>query len=182
MSRSQSDPSAAADVQPLRFAFYGATGPRLMRSLLRPDKRIEPAHLQQQRDLARARQVIAPSSGRIVAQYHDVCEHDLDRRAFAVWGRRSQARALIKDLSADTFDAVVTAYGSHVFGQVSAWDVHRLLSLHRKQLWLGHIDGPLDPDNPEHELTLRIFSADHKPAKACPYRCFGIHHPSTNPG
>ncbi|WP_329462086.1 recombinase family protein [Streptomyces sp. NBC_01431] len=109
--------------------------------------------------LLRAKGLIEPAGGRIVAEYFD-SGHS---RALP-WKRRPQAAALLQDLRNPErgFDAVVigepqrTFYGNQ-FGNTFPLFVH-----FHVPLWVPEVGGPIDPDNEAHDLVMSVFGGMSK--------------------
>jgi site-specific DNA recombinase len=109
--------------------------------------------------LLRAKGLIEPVGGHIVAEYFD-SGHS---RALP-WKRRPQAAALLQDLRNPErgFDAVVigepqrTFYGNQ-FGNTFPLFVH-----FRIPLWVPEVGGPIDPDNEAHDLVMSVFGGMSK--------------------
>ncbi|MFI6686775.1 recombinase family protein [Streptomyces sp. NPDC050485] len=109
--------------------------------------------------LLRAKGLIEPAGGQIVAEYFD-SGHS---RALP-WKRRPQAAALLQDLRNPErgFDAVVigepqrTFYGNQ-FGNTFPLFVH-----FHVPLWVPEVGGPIDPDNEAHDLVMSVFGGMSK--------------------
>ncbi|WP_078966924.1 recombinase family protein [Streptomyces sp. WM6378] len=109
--------------------------------------------------LLRAKGLIEPVGGQIVAEYFD-SGHS---RALP-WKRRPQAAALLQDLRNPQrgFDAVVigepqrTFYGNQ-FGNTFPLFVH-----FHVPLWVPEVGGPIDPDNEAHDLVMSVFGGMSK--------------------
>ncbi|MFD7013538.1 recombinase family protein [Streptomyces sp. NPDC059928] len=109
--------------------------------------------------LLRAKGLIEPAGGRIVAEYFD-SGHS---RALP-WKRRPQAAALLQDLRNPErgFDAVVigepqrTFYGNQ-FGNTFPLFVH-----FHVPLWVPEVGGPIDPDHEAHDLVMSVFGGMSK--------------------
>ncbi|MER6047297.1 recombinase family protein [Streptomyces sp. NPDC001793] len=108
---------------------------------------------------ARARALIEPAGGDIVAEYFDVGHS----RALP-WKRRPQAAALLDALRNPDrgFDAVVigepqrTFYGNQ-FGNTFPLFVHFGVPL-----WVPEVGGPIDPNNEAHDLVMSVFGGMSK--------------------
>ncbi|GAA2439082.1 recombinase family protein [Streptomyces mauvecolor] len=109
--------------------------------------------------LLRAKGLIEPAGGQIVAEYFD-SGHS---RALP-WKRRPHAAALLQDLRNPQrgFDAVVigepqrTFYGNQ-FGNTFPLFVHFAVPL-----WVPEVGGPIDPDNEAHDLVMSVFGGMSK--------------------
>ncbi|MFJ2476544.1 recombinase family protein [Streptomyces sp. NPDC087659] len=109
--------------------------------------------------LTRARALIEPAEGHIVAEYFDIGHS----RALP-WQRRPRANELLKALRdpGRGFDAVVigepqrTFYGNQ-FGNTFPVFVH-----FRIPLWVPEVGGPIDPDNEAHDLVMSVFGGMSK--------------------
>ncbi|MGI5165622.1 hypothetical protein ACQEU3_14800 [Spirillospora sp. CA-253888] len=166
---------------PLRFALYGY-------ALEQPRDGRRP-HAAQWWDQQTARTVIEPRGGKITAEYFDILSTN-DGEPIEVlqtaWGQRPQARALIDDLPADVFDAVIIARVTfRTFAATPLWDVVELLARHGKQLWTGETGGPLDPASRRDVLLMKILAGanEPRPGQTNPDRsCGSATHPhAANP-
>ncbi|MFI7246489.1 recombinase family protein [Streptomyces qinglanensis] len=109
--------------------------------------------------LTRARALIEPKGGEIVAEYFD-SGHS---RALP-WKRRPRAAELLRDLRDPErpFDAVVigepqrTFYGNQ-FGNTFPLFVHFGIPL-----WVPEVGGPIDPENEAHDLVMSVFGGMSK--------------------
>ncbi|MFI8850979.1 recombinase family protein [Streptomyces sp. NPDC053499] len=109
--------------------------------------------------LTRARALIEPKGGELVAEYFD-SGHS---RALP-WKRRPRAAALLQDLRDPErpFDAVVigepqrTFYGNQ-FGNTFPLFVHFGIPL-----WVPEVGGPIDPENEAHDLVMSVFGGMSK--------------------
>ncbi|UWS75370.1 recombinase family protein [Streptomyces noursei] len=109
--------------------------------------------------LTRARTLVEPTGGDIVAEYFDAGHS----RALP-WQRRPQAAALLQALRDPHrgFDAVVigepqrTFYGNQ-FGNTFPLFVHFGVPL-----WVPEIGGPIDPKNEAHDLVMSVFGGMSK--------------------
>ncbi|MEV6108527.1 recombinase family protein [Streptomyces sp. NPDC051940] len=109
--------------------------------------------------LTRARTLIEPAGGEVVAEYFD-SGHS---RALP-WKRRPQAAALLRALRdpGRGFDAVVigepqrTFYGDQ-FGNTFPLFVH-----FNVPLWVPEVGGAIDPENEAHDLVMSVFGGMSK--------------------
>ncbi|MEV8563938.1 recombinase family protein [Streptomyces sp. NPDC051917] len=109
--------------------------------------------------LTRARALIEPAGGQIVAAYFDV-----GHSRSLPWQRRPRANELLQDLRDPNrgFDAVVvgepqrTFYGNQ-FGNTFPVFVH-----FRIPLWVPEVGGPIDPGNEAHDLVMSVFGGMSK--------------------
>ncbi|MCP2342040.1 hypothetical protein [Actinomadura rupiterrae] len=136
---------------PPRFAFYG-------RAYGSPT--FAPARRSQQ--LAVAREVIGPVGGQIVAAYFDngpaAWVNGVPPLSRLPWGKAPQARALIKALRQDEFDAVVVGdLDVRTFGATPLWDVITFLDFYGTRLWIPDVNGPLDACDEVDALLMRIL-------------------------
>jgi len=109
--------------------------------------------------LTRARALIEPQGGVIVAEYFDS-----GQSRSVPWQRRPQASALLAELknSNRAFDAVVIGepqrefYGNQ-FGNTFPLFVHFDVPL-----WVPEVGGPIDPNNEAHDLIMSVFGGMSK--------------------
>ncbi|MEV6293391.1 recombinase family protein [Streptomyces sp. NPDC051896] len=109
--------------------------------------------------LTRARALIEPAGGQIVAEYFDI-----GHSRSLPWQRRPRANELLQALRDPNrgFDAVVigepqrTFYGNQ-FGNTFPVFVH-----FRIPLWVPEVGGPIDPDNEAHDLVMSVFGGMSK--------------------
>ncbi|MQY39786.1 hypothetical protein SRB17_78140 [Streptomyces sp. RB17] len=109
--------------------------------------------------LTRARALIEPAGGQIVAEYFDI-----GHSRSLPWQRRPRANELLQALRNPNrgFDAVVigepqrTFYGNQ-FGNTFAVFVH-----FRIPLWVPEVGGPIDPDYEAHDLVMSVFGGMSK--------------------
>ena len=109
--------------------------------------------------LARARALIEPRGGVIVAEYFDS-----GQSRSVPWQRRPQASLLLEELKKPdrAFDAVVIGepqrefYGNQ-FGNTFPLFVHFDVPL-----WVPEVGGPVDPTNEAHDLIMSVFGGMSK--------------------
>jgi DNA invertase Pin-like site-specific DNA recombinase len=133
----------------VRFAFYGRVSTE--------DQQDPESSRGWQR--SRARALIEPHGGQIVAEYFDIGES----RSLP-WQRRTQGAALLAALKRPDrdFDAVVIgephrAFYGNQFGLTFPVFVHFGV-----QLWVPEVGGSLDPDNEAHDLVMSVFGGMSK--------------------
>ncbi|WPB89953.1 recombinase family protein [Streptomyces malaysiensis] len=109
--------------------------------------------------LTRARALIEPAGGEIVAEYFD-SGHS---RALP-WKRRPQAAALLTALRDPRrgFDAVVIGEPQRTFYGNQFGNTFPLFTHFNVPLWVPEIGGPIDPDNEVHDLVMSVFGGMSK--------------------
>ncbi|WP_079106626.1 recombinase family protein [Streptomyces hygroscopicus] len=109
--------------------------------------------------LTRARALIEPAGGEIVAEYFD-SGHS---RALP-WKRRPQAAALLTALRDPHrgFDAVVIGEPQRTFYGNQFGNTFPLFAHFNVPLWVPEIGGPIDPDNEAHDLVMSVFGGMSK--------------------
>jgi site-specific DNA recombinase len=131
-------------VQETRFAFWG-------RVSTEDHQDVESSHGWQ---ITRARHLIEPLGGRIVAEFFDI-----DKSRSIPPQRRPQASALLAAL-ADThrgFEAVVVGEPQRAFYGNQFGNTFPLFTHYGIPLWVPEVGGPIDPDNEAHELIMSVF-------------------------
>ncbi|MGW5443387.1 recombinase family protein [Streptomyces asiaticus] len=109
--------------------------------------------------LTRARALIEPAGGEIVAEYFDAGHS----RALP-WKRRPQAAALLTALRDPHrgFDAVVIGEPQRTFYGNQFGNTFPLFTHFNVPLWVPEIGGPIDPDNEAHDLVMSVFGGMSK--------------------
>ncbi|GGM73753.1 putative recombinase [Longimycelium tulufanense] len=107
----------------------------------------------------RARSLIEPHGGSIVAEYSDV-----GHSRSVPWQRRPGSKALLDALADPNrgFDAVVIgepqrAFYGNQFGNTFPLFVH-----YGVQLWVPEVGGPIDPTSEAHDLVMSVFAGMSK--------------------
>jgi site-specific DNA recombinase len=133
-------------VQPegLRFAFYGRVSTE--------DNQDPEASRGWQ--LRRARALIEPRGGQIVAEFFDV-----DKSRSIPWARRPHASALIGELKnpGRSFDAVVIGEPHRAFYGNQYSLTFPLFEHFGVPLWVPEVGGPIDPANEAHDMIMGVF-------------------------
>jgi site-specific DNA recombinase len=109
--------------------------------------------------IGRARALIEPHGGTIVAEYFDV-----GQSRSIPWQRRPRASALLAALRDPErgFDAVVIGEPQRAFYGNQFGLTFPLLVHYGVQLWVPEVGGPLDPDNEAHDLVMSVFGGMSK--------------------
>jgi site-specific DNA recombinase len=109
--------------------------------------------------LTRARTLIEPHGGQIVAEFFDI-----DKSRSIPPQRRPQASALLAAL-ADAergFDAVVVGEPQRAFYGNQFGNTFPIFSHYGVPLWVPEVGGPIDPDNEAHDLIMSVFGGVSK--------------------
>ncbi|WP_206185060.1 recombinase family protein, partial [Thermoactinospora rubra] len=133
------------DRQPaIRFAFYGRVSTE--------DNQDPEASRAWQ--LGRARALIEPRGGQIVAEYFDV-----DKSRSIPWSRRPYAAALIEELKdpGRGFDAVVIGEPHRAFYGNQYSLTFPIFEHFGIPLWVPEVGGPIDPANEAHDMIMGVF-------------------------
>jgi site-specific DNA recombinase len=129
----------------LRFAFYARTSTEAFQ---------DPAtSWAWQREVAES--VIA-GHGVITAEFFDVgCSRQVP------WSRRPHAAALLQEATDvdRCFDAVVVGEFERAFTERQFHQVLRLLRPHGVTVWLPETAGPVDEDDPAHQMLMNVLAA-----------------------
>lgn len=133
----------------LRFAFYG-------RVSTEDQQDPEASRLWQ---FGRARQLIQPTGGQIVAEYFDIGHS----RALP-WKRRPQAALLLAALADPQrgFDAIVIGEPQRAFHGNQFGNTYPLFIHYGVALWVPEVGGAIDPDNEAHDLIMSVFGGMSK--------------------
>ncbi|WP_160573684.1 recombinase family protein [Actinomadura physcomitrii] len=128
----------------LRFAFYGRVSTE--------DNQDPDASRAWQ--LRRARGLIEPKGGVIVAEFFDV-----DKSRSIPWSRRPYAAALIDELKNPqrNFDAVVIGEPHRAFYGNQYSLTFPLFEHFQVPLWVPEVGGPIDPANEAHDMIMGVF-------------------------
>jgi site-specific DNA recombinase len=104
--------------------------------------------------MTRARHLIEPLGGRIVAEFFDI-----DKSRSIPPQRRPQAGALLYALADPHrgFDAVVIGEPQRAFYGNQFGNTFPLFTHYGIPLWAPEVGGPIDPDNEAHELIMSVF-------------------------
>ena len=133
----------------MRFAFYGRVSTE--------DHQDEQASRGWQ--LRRARQLIEPGGGVIVAEFFDV-----GHSRSLPWQRRPQASLLLQELKRPGrgWDAVVVGESARAFYANQFSNTFPILEHHRIELWVPEVGGRVDPDSEAHDMLMSLFGGMSK--------------------
>ncbi|TDB89990.1 recombinase family protein [Actinomadura sp. KC216] len=128
----------------LRFAFYGRVSTE--------DNQDPQASRAWQ--LRRARGLIEPKDGVIVAEFFDV-----DKSRSIPWPRRPHASLLIEELKdlRRNFDAVVIGEPHRAFYGNQYSLTFPIFEHFKVPLWVPEVGGPIDPGNEAHDMIMGVF-------------------------
>jgi site-specific DNA recombinase len=140
---------AAAEASMPRFAFYGRVS---------TEDQQDPESSRSWQ-LHRSQQLIAPSGGRIVAEYFD-CGHSRS----LPWKRRPQASQLLSALRNPdrTFAAVVIGEPQRAFYGNQFSLTFPVFTHYGVQLWVPEVGGRIDPGSEAHDLVMTLFGGMSK--------------------
>lgn len=132
-----------------RFAFYGRVSTE--------DQQDPTASRGWQ--LTRARQLIEPHGGRIVAEFFDI-----GQSRSLPWKRRPESSALLDALRDPKrgFDAVVIGEPARAFSGNEFSLVFPLLTHYSVELWVPEVGGRVDPASDAHELVMALYGGMSK--------------------
>jgi site-specific DNA recombinase len=109
--------------------------------------------------LTRAKTLIAPHGGQIVAEFFDI-----DKSRSIPPQRRPQASALLAALADPHrgFDAVVVGEPQRAFYGNQFGNTFPIFAHYGVPLWVPEVGGPIDPDNEAHDLIMSVFGGVSK--------------------
>ena len=109
--------------------------------------------------LTRAKALIEPRDGIIVAEYFDI-----DKSRSIPWPRRPQASALLAALKNPDrgFDAVVIGEPHRAFYGNQYGLTFPVFEHYGVPLWVPEVGGPIDPKNEAHDLVMSVFGGMSK--------------------
>src|SRR6266536_1185657 len=131
------------------FAFYGRVG----------STRLQDVAASKAWQVTRARQLIEPKGGVIVAEYFDIGHS----RALP-WQRRPQASqplAALRDPDRG-FNAVVIGEPQRAFYGNQFSLTYPIFEHFGVQLWVPEVGGPIDPGSEAHDLAMTLFGSQSK--------------------
>jgi len=132
-----------------QFAFYGRVG----------STRLQDVVASYDWQITRARQLIEPKGGVIVAEYFDIGH----TRALP-WQRRPKASELLAVLRDPTrgFAAVVIGEPQRAFYGNQFSLTYPIFEHFGVQLWVPEVGGPIDPGSEAHDLAMTLFGSQSK--------------------
>jgi DNA invertase Pin-like site-specific DNA recombinase len=132
-----------------RFAFYGRVS---------TEDQQDPTSSRNWQ-LARARQVIEPVAGQIVAEYFDIGQSRL-----LPWKRRPEASRLLDAFSNPKrgFDAVVIGEPQRAFYGNQFGLTFPVFTHYDVGLWVPEVGGALDPGSEAHDLVMSLYGGMSK--------------------
>jgi len=109
--------------------------------------------------LTRARTLIEPHGGQIVAEFFDI-----DKSRSIPPQRRPQASALLAALADPSrgFEAVVVGEPQRAFYGNQFGNTFPIFAHYGVPLWVPEVGGPIDPDNEAHDLIMSVFGGVSK--------------------
>jgi site-specific DNA recombinase len=109
--------------------------------------------------LTRARTLIEPHGGRIVAEFFNI-----DKSRSIPPQRRPQASALLAALADPRrgFEAVVVGEPQRAFYGNQFGNTFPIFAHYGVPLWVPEVGGPIDPDNEAHDLIMSVFGGVSK--------------------
>ena len=109
--------------------------------------------------LTRARALVEPHGGRIVAEFFDV-----DKSRSIPPQRRPEASRLLAALADPRrgFDAVVVGEPQRAFYGSQFGNTFPIFAHYGVPLWVPEVGGPIDPDNEAHDLIMSVFGGVSK--------------------
>jgi site-specific DNA recombinase len=109
--------------------------------------------------LTRARTLIEPRGGQIVAEFFDI-----DKSRSIPSARRPRAAALLAALADPSrgFEAVVVGEPQRAFYGNQFGNAFPIFAHYRVPLWVPEVGGPIDPDNEAHDLIMSVFGGVSK--------------------
>jgi site-specific DNA recombinase len=109
--------------------------------------------------LTRAKALVEPHGGRIVAEFFDV-----DKSRSIPPQRRPEAARLLAALAdpGRGFDAVVVGEPQRAFYGNQFGNTFPLFAHYKVPLWVPEVGGPIDPDNEAHDLIMSVFGGVSK--------------------
>jgi site-specific DNA recombinase len=104
--------------------------------------------------LPRARTLIEPRGGQIVAEFFDI-----DKSRSIPPARRPQAAALLAALADPSrgFEAVVVGEPQRAFYGNQFGNTFPVFAHYGVPLWVPEVGGPIDPDNEAQDLIMSVF-------------------------
>jgi site-specific DNA recombinase len=131
------------------FAFYGRVG----------NTRLQDVVASKAWQITRARQLIEPRGGVIVAEYFDI-----DHSRALPWQRRPQASQLLAALRDPDrgFNAVVIGEPQRAFYGNQFSLTYPVFEHFGVQLWVPEVGGPIDPGSEAHDLAMTLFGSQSK--------------------
>jgi site-specific DNA recombinase len=109
--------------------------------------------------ITRAKTLIAPHGGQIVAQFFDI-----DKSRSIPPQRRPQASRLLAALADPSrgFEAVVVGEPQRAFYGNQFGNTFPVFAHYGVPLWVPEVGGPIDPDNEAHDLIMSVFGGVSK--------------------